>query len=82
MVKFLEKHKFSVIPHRSLFNIHFIHILVLLLMQASGRIYLVLEYCRGGDLSMYIQRHGRVPEVTAKHFMQQLGTIKLFFLNV
>ncbi|KAG1371751.1 Serine/threonine-protein kinase ATG1c [Cocos nucifera] len=41
-------------------------------IQASGRIYLILEYCRGGDLSKYIQRHGRVPEATAKNFMRQL----------
>ncbi|KAJ6851143.1 serine/threonine-protein kinase ATG1c-like isoform X1 [Iris pallida] len=43
------------------------------IIEASGRIYLILEYCRGGDLSMYIQRHGRVPEPTAKHFMLQLA---------
>ncbi|KAG0469310.1 hypothetical protein HPP92_018638 [Vanilla planifolia] len=43
------------------------------IIEASGRIYLILEYCRGGDLSLYIQRHGRVSEVTAKHFMQQLA---------
>lgn len=43
------------------------------IIEVSGRIYLVLEYCRGGDLSMYIQRHGSVPEATAKYFMQQLA---------
>ncbi|KAJ6821828.1 serine/threonine-protein kinase ATG1c-like isoform X1 [Iris pallida] len=43
------------------------------MIEASGRIYLILEYCRGGDLSMYIQRHGSVPEPTAKHFMLQLA---------
>ncbi|KAH0458551.1 hypothetical protein IEQ34_013866 [Dendrobium chrysotoxum] len=43
------------------------------IIEASGRIYLILEYCRGGDLSLYIQRHGRVSEATAKHFMQQLA---------
>lgn len=41
--------------------------------QVPGRILIVLEYCKGGDLSMYIQRHGKVPEAIAKHFMQQLG---------
>lgn len=50
----------------------FMHII---LNQSSGRIYLILEYCRGGDLSVYIQNHGRVPEATAKHFMKQLGTM-------
>ncbi|WCJ28364.1 Serine/threonine-protein kinase ATG1c [Euphorbia peplus] len=43
------------------------------IIEVPGRINIVLEYCRGGDLSMYIQRHGRVPEATAKHFMQQLA---------
>ncbi|OIW18905.1 hypothetical protein TanjilG_25348 [Lupinus angustifolius] len=44
------------------------------IIQAPGKIHIVLEYCKGGDLSLYIQRHGRVPEATAKHFMQQLAT--------
>ncbi|KAJ6425379.1 hypothetical protein OIU84_026029 [Salix udensis] len=43
------------------------------IIKAPGRIHIVLEYCKGGDLSMYIQRHGRVPEATANHFMQQLA---------
>lgn len=42
------------------------------IIEVPGKINLVLEYCRGGDLSMYIQRHGKVPEAIAKHFMQQL----------
>ncbi|KAK9714168.1 hypothetical protein RND81_06G076200 [Saponaria officinalis] len=43
------------------------------IIEVPGKIHLVLEYCRGGDLFMYIQRHGRVPEATAKHFMLQLA---------
>ncbi|CAJ1949423.1 unnamed protein product [Sphenostylis stenocarpa] len=43
------------------------------IIQVPGKIHLVLEYCRGGDLSLYIQHHGRVPETTAKYFMQQLA---------
>ncbi|XP_047316459.1 serine/threonine-protein kinase ATG1c-like [Impatiens glandulifera] len=44
------------------------------IIEETGRIYFVLEYCRGGDLSIFIQRrHGRVSEATAKHFMQQLA---------
>lgn len=43
------------------------------IIEVPGRIYLVLEYCTGGDLSKYIQRHGRVPEATARHFMRQLA---------
>ncbi|CAH9130572.1 unnamed protein product [Cuscuta epithymum] len=45
------------------------------MIQDSGKVYIVLEYCRGGDLSMYIQqRNGKIPEATAKHFMQQLAS--------
>ncbi|KAL5550255.1 hypothetical protein UlMin_000431 [Ulmus minor] len=43
------------------------------IIEAPGNIHLVLEYCKGGDLSMYIQRHGRLPEAKAKHFMLQLA---------
>lgn len=44
------------------------------IIEETGRIHLVLEFCRGGDLSMYIQqRQGRVPEATAKYFMHQLA---------
>ncbi|KAL2250474.1 UNVERIFIED_CONTAM: Serine/threonine-protein kinase ATG1c [Sesamum indicum] len=44
------------------------------MIEEPGKMYIILEYCKGGDLSMYIQQsQGRVPEATAKHFMQQLG---------
>ncbi|KGN58835.1 serine/threonine-protein kinase ATG1c isoform X1 [Cucumis sativus] len=44
------------------------------IIEVPGKIHLVLEYCRGGDLSFYIQqRHGRIPEAIAKHFLQQLA---------
>ncbi|CAK9185374.1 unnamed protein product [Ilex paraguariensis] len=44
------------------------------MIEETGKIYIVLEYCKGGDLSMFIQqRQGRIPEATAKHFMQQLA---------
>ncbi|RDX80548.1 Serine/threonine-protein kinase ATG1c, partial [Mucuna pruriens] len=54
------------INHPNIISLHDI-------IQVPGKIHLVLEYCKGGDLSLYIQRHGRVPEATAKHFMQQLA---------
>lgn len=41
--------------------------------KTDDRIYLVLEYCGGGDLAAYIHRHGRVSEPIARHFMRQLG---------
>ncbi|XP_068634486.1 serine/threonine-protein kinase ATG1a-like [Aristolochia californica] len=42
-------------------------------IQTEDKIYLVLEYCVGGDLGAYIQRFGRVSDTTAKHFMRQLA---------
>ncbi|KAE9593598.1 putative protein kinase Group-Pl-3 family [Lupinus albus] len=42
-------------------------------IQTNDRIYLVLEYCGGGDLGAYIHRHGKVSEATARHFMTQLA---------
>ncbi|KAK7381941.1 hypothetical protein VNO80_00517 [Phaseolus coccineus] len=42
-------------------------------IQTNDRIYLVLEYCAGGDLAAYIHRHGKVSETVARHFMRQLA---------
>ncbi|KAF3439775.1 hypothetical protein FNV43_RR18053 [Rhamnella rubrinervis] len=42
-------------------------------IETEDRIYLVLEYCEGGDLAAYIHRHGRVSEAVARHFMRQLA---------
>ena len=42
-------------------------------LQSSGRIFLVLEFCQGGDLSQFIRKNGRVNEPAAQHFMRQLG---------
>ncbi|CAN6320542.1 unnamed protein product [Urochloa humidicola] len=43
-------------------------------IKDRGRIYLILEYCRGGDLHAYLQRHKRVSETVAKHFIRQLAS--------
>jgi len=43
-------------------------------VKDHGRIYLILEYCRGGDLHAYLQRHKRVSETVAKHFIRQLAS--------
>lgn len=36
-------------------------------------IYLILEYCRGGDLSHFIRSKKRLPESVAQRFLQQLA---------
>lgn len=43
------------------------------IVKSPDKIFLILEYCAGGDLSDYIRRNGRVKESTARHFMRQLG---------
>ncbi len=35
--------------------------------------YLVMEYCSGGDLAKYIRRHKRIPEVAARALLRQLS---------
>ncbi|XP_021633712.1 serine/threonine-protein kinase ATG1t isoform X2 [Manihot esculenta] len=41
--------------------------------QVESCIFLVLEFCNGGNLASYIRLHGRVQEEIARRFMQQLG---------
>ena len=43
------------------------------LKKSVGHFYLVLEYCQGGDLARFIQRHGAVREETAQRFLRQLS---------
>lgn len=50
------------------------HILRFIDMETSkDTVYIVLEYCGGGDLSQFIKRRGRVDESAAKRFMRQLA---------
>ena len=39
----------------------------------KARIYLVLEYCAGGDLSKFVKRRGALGEAAVQHFMRQLA---------
>ncbi|XP_022846633.1 serine/threonine-protein kinase ATG1c-like isoform X2 [Olea europaea var. sylvestris] len=57
-------------------KIHHPNIVRLLdMIEESGNLYIILEYCKGGDLSEYIRQYqGKLPEATVKHFMQQLVT--------
>ncbi|TYH99420.1 serine/threonine-protein kinase ATG1t isoform X2 [Gossypium hirsutum] len=42
-------------------------------LQSESCLFLVLEFCAGGNLASYIRRYGRVQEQLARRFMQQLG---------
>ena len=42
-------------------------------LQTTDMMYLVLEYCDGGDLDAFLHKHGRLPVATAKDLMRQLG---------
>lgn len=42
-------------------------------LQEGNRIYLVLEYCAGGDLGAYIRRYGRLAEAPVRYFAAQLA---------
>ncbi|XP_045526344.1 serine/threonine-protein kinase ULK3 [Pieris brassicae] len=44
----------------------------------TKNIYIIMEYCCGGDLSKYIQRYGRVPEKQVLYFLQQLASALKF----
>ncbi|KAL6077315.1 Serine/threonine-protein kinase atg1 [Balamuthia mandrillaris] len=39
----------------------------------SEFIYLVLEYCEGGDFSQFLKRHGKLSESRARFFLSQLA---------
>jgi len=41
--------------------------------QENGRIYLVMEYCSGGDLAAFIRQRRSVAEAEARALMQQLA---------
>lgn len=42
-------------------------------MQDGSRLYLVLEFCAGGDLGHYLRRYRQVSEATARYFLQQVA---------
>jgi hypothetical protein len=42
-------------------------------LQDNNRLFIVLEYCAGGDLGHYIKRYRQVSEATARYFLQQLA---------
>ncbi|KAL4427734.1 hypothetical protein ABPG75_001832 [Micractinium tetrahymenae] len=42
-------------------------------IEEEGRLFLVMEYCAGGDLAHFLRRVKRVPEAVARHLMRQLA---------
>ncbi|CAM9954600.1 unnamed protein product, partial [Discosporangium mesarthrocarpum] len=55
-------------------TLHHPNVVCLLDSQATQRqMFIVLEYCRGGDLAQFIALRGPSPEVVARHFMRQLA---------
>jgi serine/threonine protein kinase len=43
-------------------------------MVDTRYIYIIQEYCNGGNLLEYIHKHGRLSEQTCKQLLQQLAT--------
>ena len=53
----------------------FLHVAFLCLLQWDDQfIFLIMEYCSGGDLSRFIQSRRALPEEVARKFLRQLGT--------
>eukprot|EP00794_Sanderia_malayensis_P011052 gene11052-12218_t len=46
----------------------------------NQNVFLVLEYCCGGDLSMYLRKFKKLPERTARKFLRQLS-LALRYIN-
>lgn len=44
----------------------------------DNNIFLILEYCSGGDLSSYIKRYRRLPEKISRKFLRQLALALLY----
>mmetsp|Transcript_8538 Transcript_8538/g.12642 ORF Transcript_8538/g.12642 Transcript_8538/m.12642 type:complete len:485 (-) Transcript_8538:37-1491(-) len=47
-------------------------------LKTTNNVYLVMEYCKGGDLEHYCKIHGKVPEPTAKKWLSELVEAFIF----
>lgn len=43
-------------------------------LEAHGRLFIVMEYCAGGDLAQLLKSRGRLPEPTVSALMQDFAT--------
>ena len=41
--------------------------------ETNTHVFLVMEYCNGGDLADYLQQKGTLDEATIHHFVVQIG---------
>ena len=51
---------------------HIVNLYETIKRPEKSRIYLVLEYCEGGDLSRFVKKNGRLQEQRVLYFMRQL----------
>ena len=42
--------------------------------KTEKHIYLVLEYCAGGDMHRFIRKHSAIDEATTRFYMRQLAS--------
>lgn len=51
------------------------HIVTLLdVLESHGRLYLIMEYCAGGDLAHIIKTYGKLPEHLVRSMMRDLAS--------
>lgn len=51
---------------------HIVNLYETIKRPEKSRIYLILEYCQGGDLSHFVKKNGRLGEERVLYFMRQL----------
>ncbi len=49
---------------------HIIHLYEII--ETTKQLYMIMEYCKGGELFDYIVEEGRITESLARTFMQQI----------
>ena len=49
--------------------------------KTDDKIYLIMEFCAGGDLSNYLKKHKCLEEARIKYFIRQLGNFWLIIAN-
>ena len=55
------------VKHPNIVSLHGIH-------KSSSHVYLLMEYCEGGDLHQIIRNHSPLSPTVVKHFLKQLAS--------